>query len=84
MSIPAMFVAEQFVLALGDKTEDNLWAKAKHDANIDLFLLNARVMNKDEQADLARRVEQGELFPVFTAFNTVSSKVRKINNRLPP
>lgn len=76
-----MFVAEQLTLALGDKTEDNWLAKCKHDADIDLFLLNAQVIHSEDKAEVARQLEAGELFPVFTAYTNSRSRLREINNK---
>lgn len=77
----AAWVAEQYALVLGDKTEDNLRIKLEHDARVDLFLANALVVHERDAPDLVARMEQLEMFPVFTVFNTRDCKITKIRDK---
>lgn len=77
----AAWVAEQYALVLGDKTEENLRIKLEHDARVDLFLANALVVRERDAPDLVAQMEQLEMFPVFTVYNTRNSVLTKIRNK---
>lgn len=76
-----MVVAEQFTLALGDNLLDSLRAKCEHDARIDLFIINAQVVPSPDPPEPVQVLEQGEFFPVFTAFNITGKPLRIYDNK---